>query len=74
MRASHKTGVERDQVHEITHAQALLQEPARRPELGQFQGGIDEKLDRVIARLAVDVHGAGKIRRKSGARLSSSQQ
>ena len=55
--------VQRDHVHQIAEAENLLRQPPGDARLGERQLRIEEQLHRVVARLAVDVHGAREVGR-----------
>ena len=56
-------GVERDEVHENALAEFLADELADDLDLGEDDFGIDKEFDGVVALLAMDVDGAGKVGR-----------
>lgn len=53
--------VQRDHVHEHTESELLLQQPVGNAELHEAQLGVEKQLDRVVARLSVDVDASGEI-------------
>jgi hypothetical protein len=62
VRAFHQRGVQRDDFQQPAQAEFFLQQEFRDFELRQLERRIDEQLARVVARLAVDVDGAGVVR------------
>ena len=61
VRAAHERRVERDDVHQVAEAEFFLQERHADFRFEEPDGGVGEQLDGVVARLAVDVDGAGII-------------
>ena len=57
----HQRRVERDHVEQRAEAELLLHQPPDARPFGHEQLRVEEQLARVVARLAVDVHGAGVI-------------
>src|SRR5579884_2062350 len=61
--ALHQRRVQRHDIEERPEAELLLRQPPRRAQLRRPQLRVEEQLAGIIARLAVDVDGAGVIRR-----------
>src|SRR5688572_27991313 len=55
VRSTYQRGVEEEHVQEVAEAQRLLQEGEAHLEARQPEARIEEQLDRVVARLAMDV-------------------
>lgn len=62
MGAIDKTGVQRDDVHEHAESEAFLGEAPKNLQFRGRNGWIKEEFDRIVAGLAMDIDGAGKIR------------
>ena len=61
MRALHERGVLRDDLHERLETELLLQQEPGDREHRETDLGVNEELDRVVARLAMDIHAAREI-------------
>src|SRR5215471_1149889 len=62
MRAFDQAGVEGNDIHERAEPQRILRQPPTERELGEADGRVEKKLDRIEPGLAVNLDQAGEIR------------